>query len=386
MKNEYVGDAGDFGKYLLLKKLQEIHTRLGVVWYLTPDVSNGDGEKVQYLKNKKDRSLIDPCDYELAGRLEAIIASWEMYRRDDQMDRMRQVRSVQSVQQLGILDPIGPAKPKPLFFENILPKREDARKAWFDDALSTLADCDLVFVDPDNGLVPPKGRVGEKYATWDEIAAFHDSGRRTVIVYQHCSKHEPEAATAERLVTECRRRGISAMPIGPLRFGFHGVRLFLVIPADRMYAPIRAVIDQLVSGPAGHPRLFRLHDVKSPRASDSVNIPENPAFADAMSQVLYRLFVMMRSHDLDGMDLQRFTRIVGDAFHNWPKLMGPAGGKLDTQRKEVPLFHYRNMLSRLDREIECMKTQEGKKTTQAIVALIETEFRKAGFDLRVEPT
>lgn len=51
MKNRYVGDLGDFGKYTLLKTLcgpesdRVPSLRLGIVWYLTrDDPSRKDGK------------------------------------------------------------------------------------------------------------------------------------------------------------------------------------------------------------------------------------------------------------------------------------------------------------------------------------------------------
>ena len=49
MKNQYVGDIGDYGKYGLLRFLAEKGVRIGVNWYLTENDKTTDGNKTEYL-------------------------------------------------------------------------------------------------------------------------------------------------------------------------------------------------------------------------------------------------------------------------------------------------------------------------------------------------
>lgn len=62
-----------------------------------------------------------------------------------------------------------------------------------------LADTDLVFFDPDNGIevasVRPGRKNSSKYVYLDEIAAFYASGK-SVLVYQHFPRVEREAFIA----------------------------------------------------------------------------------------------------------------------------------------------------------------------------------------------
>lgn len=37
MKNQYVGDIGDYGKYGLMRFLRDAGVSIGINWYLTPD-------------------------------------------------------------------------------------------------------------------------------------------------------------------------------------------------------------------------------------------------------------------------------------------------------------------------------------------------------------
>ncbi|MCR5214529.1 MAG: hypothetical protein K6E10_08925 [Eubacterium sp.] len=51
MKNQYVADVGDFGKYALLKYLEDSGIKLGINWYLIEDDDTNDGQIVAYLEN-----------------------------------------------------------------------------------------------------------------------------------------------------------------------------------------------------------------------------------------------------------------------------------------------------------------------------------------------
>ena len=55
MKNQYLGDVGDYGKYGLLRYLANNDIRIGVNWYLTADDGSNDGKFVSYLNKDEDR-------------------------------------------------------------------------------------------------------------------------------------------------------------------------------------------------------------------------------------------------------------------------------------------------------------------------------------------
>lgn len=49
MKNQYVGDIGDYGKYGLLRFLANHGICIGVNWYLTENDESSDGKFTDYL-------------------------------------------------------------------------------------------------------------------------------------------------------------------------------------------------------------------------------------------------------------------------------------------------------------------------------------------------
>ena len=61
MKNQYVGDIGDYSKLGLLRAINKADFSLGINWYLTPDeLSHSktitDGKYTDYLKKNCDTS------------------------------------------------------------------------------------------------------------------------------------------------------------------------------------------------------------------------------------------------------------------------------------------------------------------------------------------
>ena len=50
MKNRYVGDIGDFGKYALLRAFAEARIKVGINWDLIADNSSNDGKFTDYLQ------------------------------------------------------------------------------------------------------------------------------------------------------------------------------------------------------------------------------------------------------------------------------------------------------------------------------------------------
>lgn len=84
--------------------------------------------------------------------------------------------------------------PGATFFQEALPtgatppERRAARHAWHTRALHRLAETDVVFIDPDNGLqVKSHGPLSErlcKYATYAEVADYLARGQ-ALVAYQH---------------------------------------------------------------------------------------------------------------------------------------------------------------------------------------------------------
>ncbi len=166
MQDQYAGDVGDFVKLALLRELCAGKS-LGIAWYLTPDERHkNDGRHIDYLSTDKENDWRHLCP--------------ETYDflRDIVRNEQRTVAALEAVK-LG-----GSTK-----FHNAILSASTDRAAWFQGLKAQLADCDLVFVDPDNGIEPegfkPTSKKSIKSVTLAEIRALYGPSRPIVIYHHH---------------------------------------------------------------------------------------------------------------------------------------------------------------------------------------------------------
>ncbi len=186
MQDQYVGDIGDFGKYGLLRALCRPRTSLagislGVVWYLVPNEDNrNDGRLTGYLKpSQPNRAALHRCDPKLYDCLEGLVNSGQ--------------RNVAAIREAAILPRRTVFYEAPLSYDGLPGRgnRTDHRASWLQGALETTKGCDIVFLDPDNGLESGTGcfaKLGPKYVYLDDVNRFatQTSG---LIIYHHTGRH-----------------------------------------------------------------------------------------------------------------------------------------------------------------------------------------------------
>lgn len=150
MQNRYVGDIGDFGKLGMLRAISETGLSIGVNWYLTPNEDhNGDGRNVRYLLNENYRA----CDESLWRVLGHIVNSGQ--------------RQVSALERADILKAVYYSKELD-FKHKSKSERAVCLEQWHAAALACIGGCDIVFADPDNGLLVPsaEGKVkSNKFVT-----------------------------------------------------------------------------------------------------------------------------------------------------------------------------------------------------------------------------
>lgn len=166
MQNKYIGDAGDFSKYLLLKNICKTNLILGINWCWVKDEKNKDGKFTGYLDSIDNR--LDP---ELSKSLKIIISN----------PKTRTIRSIES-------SDILPSNT--IFFSEEIPL-ETKRFEWHDKSLQSLKECDVIFYDPDNGLeINSIGKLhpkAVKYVYFDEIRETYKNGK-SIVIYQHTNR------------------------------------------------------------------------------------------------------------------------------------------------------------------------------------------------------
>jgi hypothetical protein len=208
MQDQYTGDIGDFGKYGLLRFLFRPPTRLGVVWWLYPNETHKtDGRHVDYLRRPGFRE----CDAELFDELRSLVES-----------RRRRVSEIERRPILG----------DAMFFREALDfpaPRVEARRLWLERALAATANCDAVFLDPDNGLqiasCDRAARTAGKFVFFDEIAAFAQR-RQSIVIYHHLGRRGSHLEQIHRHAVRLREFG----EVIALRWRSYSPRVYFILP------------------------------------------------------------------------------------------------------------------------------------------------------------
>ena len=184
MKNQYVGDIGDYGKYGLLRFLASNGIKIGVNWYLTEDDGSTDGKFVNYLTEGKGKDR----DPELFEALRNITSCNE--------------KTIRMCEEL---------IPNAVYYREKVPVHKDPeaqrinRRLWFNNSTLFLREAELVFADPDNGMLSEKKTAGnkgaEKYILPEEAKLYYESGRD--VVY-YCHKGRRKQAAWEETKTQMK--------------------------------------------------------------------------------------------------------------------------------------------------------------------------------------
>ena len=198
MQSKFVGDAIDFAKYGLLRRLcgltdpdtPEPDLSLGIIWYLTPDnCCRRDGGSVGFLRaTPGNHRRYRACDPVLWGVLKGLV------------DGNR--RCIHKIRGTGILPPNTLYYDAPLFYVSYVPRprRDEIRALWFAGALEKTRDADIVYLDPDTGIAPSENEMfrkdGPKYTYLSDIREFWCRGQ-SVVIYQHLNRQG-----ADRLIRD----------------------------------------------------------------------------------------------------------------------------------------------------------------------------------------
>lgn len=187
MQDQYVGDVGDFGKYGLLRHLCDPQKspalRLGVVWYLVSnEPGRADGKFINYLDpTSRNKRRFRECDPELWDALLQIVCE-------------KKARTVAEIEASRIL----PARTR--FFS--LRRDEVSESEWLAGAIHAMRECEVVFLDPDNGLQVDSvrknsGKAG-KYVFFDHILSFLKQ-EPSLVIHHLPRLRTADAETAARL-------------------------------------------------------------------------------------------------------------------------------------------------------------------------------------------
>ena len=221
MQDRYAGDMGDFGKLGLLKHLILEGFHVGVNWYKTaPPRSemNKSGAFIQEDGKHKIKPEYFPCDPVLAEKLLCISQD--------------ENRSIAMIQDAVLLD-----ETMVDYYDAFISVGQ--RAAWHEIALQKLGKCDLVFLDPDNGLlvksVGKKSAKSVKYVFEEELGDYLRS-ERSVVLYSHRQRKPEEKYFAEILSRFESRDAIKGKKVFAITFPKGTVRDYFLIAANEDHA------------------------------------------------------------------------------------------------------------------------------------------------------
>lgn len=182
VKEQYVGDINDYRKYALLRALADGgRIKIGVCWMLTADDNSGHGSDRAYLSDPERNRHSDP-------ELFDILAS---------LPNEHDSRWLIEIEQAGTV-------PGATYFNDHLTDDLRSRTEFWNGCLRALADRDLVFLDPDNGLEVQSVKKGRKnsskYVYLDEVRDIFAS-EKSVLIYQHF----PRKPRDQFIADSCKR-------------------------------------------------------------------------------------------------------------------------------------------------------------------------------------
>ena len=229
MRDRFVGDVGDFGKYGLLRALCGRDLRLGVVWYYVGD------RMTTYLR---DPGRFSACDPQLFETLRKVVDNCQ--------------RKLSSIKDSGIFPQ------RTVFFPEPVPTQLEMRQAWGERAAKEMKQCHVVFLDPDNGLradPPVDGKVSSQYVyhsdDYSDIKPFFRKNR-TIVIYHHLARIKKEAVESEVQwrAAEIRKHLGIAGDVWALVWHPYAPRAYFIIPNGRE-AVLRPRIEAMHNPPWG---------------------------------------------------------------------------------------------------------------------------------------
>jgi hypothetical protein len=171
MKEQYVGDIGDFGKVLLLKHLAGLGFKIGVNWVLTENDESNAGEHRDYV-DYRGIDCLCCCDKILLEGIAPLAR------------RKRPKRTISDLESL-----IRGFSANAVFYSEYF-DGDVVRRDCDDRAFERLGPdmADLVFFDPDNGIAGDEGR-SPKHVYLSDLRRYWKRGQ-SLLIYHHLPLHD----------------------------------------------------------------------------------------------------------------------------------------------------------------------------------------------------
>jgi hypothetical protein len=214
MKDQYVGDIGDFGKVLLLKHLAGLGFNVGINWMMTQNDGGPDGNHRDYVHYRGIHCLC--CsDAEVLARIAPLAVKLIPQRKVGDLEALIKRFPPRTRCYKGYFDENG--------------KREIRSREAYQRLIGS--ETDLVFFDPDNGLAEGLP-VSAKHVYLQELQNYWKSGK-SLLIYHHL----PQRRLAEPVISGWTERlsEFEDCCITPFRFRRGTARVyFLCIQPDHV--------------------------------------------------------------------------------------------------------------------------------------------------------
>lgn len=228
MQDRYAGDVGDFGKIGMLRRIAESGLRIGVNWYFTykpEEHINADGKHIRYFNDV----VFKGCDDELLKSLYTITNG---------------TRSIAALENADLI-------PNAIYYGEILKPGSDKnfiRSMWYRKSLEKLLECDIIFCDPDNGLivksVSQKSLKSDKYIIPDELFSYYQAGK-SLVFYNHRSR-EQEQIYLQRFRTLRQRNELAGAEWRGLKFVRGTIRDYIFILQVQHFVAVDIAIKDML--------------------------------------------------------------------------------------------------------------------------------------------
>ncbi|MCE5316564.1 MAG: hypothetical protein LLG04_04275 [Parachlamydia sp.] len=250
MRDEFVADVGDFGKYILLNELSTIingQHKIGINWYYNRRPAGA----FRYLYDKNFEAVYP----HLHGMLRVIAEDTAVSLERIQTDSILRDGFIHYRDEI-------PYKAK------TRSKRKSEREEWFKRSRECLQGANIIFLDPDNGIPYPEDndigqpriKKGEmdaiKYAFADEIMRYYAKGK-SVVVYNHRDFKSEDEYQSKFLLLKDYLPLSGRMPV--LRFVRFQVRDYLIIPQACHKDIFKQLVGKLTKNPFDF--LFTSYDI-----------------------------------------------------------------------------------------------------------------------------
>lgn len=223
MQDKYVGDIGDFGKYILLNtiyKESKEKIKLGINWFYVKE-----DKTTKYLNDKKYKKCFQ--EFQKLNLLKKIVSGG---------------KDIKKIEKKEILPN------NTIFYSEYVPT-SSKRERWFEESLKSLENADIIFLDPDNGIrtdkVEKKQKADAKYVFIDEIKKYYELGK-SLIIYNHFDRKPKEY---NKKINEIKNKISQEIEIRVLRFKRVSVRDFIFLIQKPHHDLIDQTIDHLLNKP-----------------------------------------------------------------------------------------------------------------------------------------